>query len=120
MTDNGNQPSDDGNRPTDDRNRTTVRRALRGGGVVGVVVFGLALAFTASADIPLRAIVATGIAAGLFITAGWLLLSMLLDNIAGQPPDRRRTIWTVAMTVLAMLAPFLLLSTFIEPGAAAR
>ena len=105
---------------TDDRNRTTVRRALRGGGVVGVVVFLLALLFTASADIPLRAVVATGIAAGLFIAAGWLLLSTLLDTMAGEPPDRRRTWWTVGMTVLAMLAPFLLLSTFIEPGAASR
>lgn len=105
---------------TDDRNRTTVRRALRGGAVAGTAVFGLALLATAASDIPLRAVVATGIAAGLFITAGWLLLSMLLDNIAGQPPDRRRTIWTVAMTVLAMMAPFLLLSTFIEPGASAR
>ena len=104
---------------TPDRNRTTVRRALRSGVIVAVGVVLLALLFTASSDIPLRAVVATGIAAGLFITAGWLLLSMLLDTIAGQPADRRRTIWTVALTVLAMLAPFLLLSTFIEPGATA-
>ena len=104
---------------TSDRNRTTVRRAIRSGVIVGAGVFLLALLLTASSDIPLRAVVATGIAAGLFIAAGWLLLSLLLDTIAGESPDRRRTLWTIGLTALAMLAPFLLLSTFIEPGATA-
>ena len=102
-----------------DRNRTTVRRALRGAGVVAVVVLVLGLILTSSADIPLRAVIATAIAAGLFVAAGWLLLSMLLDTFAGDPPDRRRTLWTVAVTTLAMLAPFLLLAAFVEPSGVA-
>ena len=101
---------------TADRNRTTLRRAFRGAGVAGVVVFVLGLVLTASADIPLRAVVATAIAVALFVAAGWLLLSMLLDTFAGDPPDRRRTLWTIAMTALAMFAPFLLLSAFIDPS----
>ena len=103
-----------------DRNRTTVRRALRGAGVVAVVMLVLGLILTSSSTgIPLRAVIATAIAAGLFVAAGWLLLSMLLDTFAGDPPDRRRTLWTVAVTTLAMLAPFLLLAAFVEPSGAA-
>ncbi len=100
---------------TQDRDRTTVRRALRAGGIVGGVLLVAGVAVTASLGAPFRAAAAAAIAGGLFVAAGWLLLATLLDTLAGDPPDRRRTWWTVAMTALAMLGPFLLLSAFVDP-----
>ena len=104
---------------TGDRNRTTERRALRAAGIVAGVVLGLGLVVVMSVGIPLRAAIATAVVIGAFVGAAWLLLSMLLDTIAGDPPDRRRTWWTIALTALAMIGPFLLLSAFVDAERAA-
>lgn len=105
---------------TEDRNRTTVRRALRAGAVVGAVIFVLGVLLTGRGGVPLPAVIMTALAAAAFVTAAWLLLSYLLDLIAGEPPDRRRTIWTVASVLVAMFGPFLLLGAVVGGSGVAR
>jgi hypothetical protein len=89
------------------------------GAIGGVIVLLLGLLLTTAGGVPLRAVAAAAIAVGLFLAAGWLLLSMLLDTFAGEAPGRRRTWWTVGVTALAMLAPFFLLSAFVDTSGAA-
>lgn len=105
---------------TDDRNRTTVRRALRAGATAGVFFVLVALVLAATGRMPVAAVVAGGIAVAAFVAAGWLLLSYLLDLIAGETPDRRRTVWTVATVIVAMLGPFLVLGAFVSGAGGAQ
>ena len=101
---------------TADRNRTTVRRALIAGGVVGLAAGLSALAGVVSGNVPGAVVISAVLAASSFVASTWLLFSAVLDVIAGDPPDGRRTAWTVATTLLAMLGPFLLLGTFTQGG----
>ncbi len=101
------------------RDRTTVRRALRAGAVAGGGVGGLLLvvAVASRAGIETVTAVMSGVAVGALVTAGWLLLAALLDVLAGDYPGRRRLLWTLGATVLALLGPFLVVGT-LTPGAA--
>ena len=96
------------------RNRTTVRKALRAGALVALSIAVVGGALAAGGTMPLPAVFAFAFAAGTFVAAVWLLLSFLLDLIAGEPPDRRRVLWTVGTVLLAMLGPFLLIGAFID------
>ena len=100
---------------TADRNRVTVRRAFRVGGVAAVLAGGLMAVFAARGQASGGAVIASFIAAFGLFSAAWLLLAALLDVVAGQPPDRRRTLWTIAATLLAMLGPFLVLGALFQP-----
>ena len=98
-----------------DRNRVTVRRALRAGAVAAFLAGGLMAVFAFRGQAAGGAVIATFIAAFGLVSAAWLLLAALLDVVAGQPPDLRRTLWTIAATLLAMLGPFLVLGTLVQP-----
>ena len=100
---------------TADRNRVTVRRALRAGAVAGVLAGGLMAVYAARDQATGGAVIASFVAAFGFFSAAWLLLAALLDVVAGQPPNRRRTLWTIAVTLLAMLGPFLVLGALFQP-----
>ena len=47
------------------------------------------------------------IVVGALVTAGWLLLVMGLDMVAGHVPSRRRAVWTALAFVVAFLSPVL-------------
>ena len=70
---------------------------------------------TVTSELPGGAVIASVIAAFGLVAAAWLLLAALLDVLAGHPPDRRRTLWTIGMTLLAMLGPFLVLGAVFQP-----
>ena len=105
---------------TSDRNRTTVRRALRAGTVVGAIIFVLGVVLTGDGGIELPIVIMTALTAATFVNAAWLLVAYLLDVIAGDPPDRRRTVWTVVSVVAAMFGPFLLLGAVAGGSGVAR
>ena len=104
--------------PPFDRNRTTVRRAVRAGGGGAAVAAGLMLILAVQSKVAGGAVLAAAITGWGVITAAWLLLAALLDVLAGEPPNLRRVLWTVAATLVAMLAPFVLLGTLLQPVAA--
>ena len=104
-----------------ERDRTTVRRALRAGGVVGAGVVVSLLAVTAAGRGPGGAVIATvAIAVASLVAAVWLLLAGFLDVIAGEPPGVRRLLWTLGAVLVAMLGPFLIVGAAAQsgPGAA--
>jgi hypothetical protein len=103
--------------PDVDRNRTTVRRAVRAGLVVGAVAAALMLVLAVQSKVSGGAVLAAAITGWGVATAGWLLLAALLDVLAGEPPNLRRVLWTAAATLVAMLGPFLLLGTLLQPVA---
>ena len=105
---------------TEDRNRTTVRRALRAGAVVGASIFVLGVLLTAEGGIEVPIVIIAALSAATFANAGWLLVAYLLDVIAGDPPDGRRTAWTVASVVVAMFGPFVLLGAVAGGSGVAR
>lgn len=100
---------------TADRNRVTVRRAFRAGAVAAVVAGALMAILVVRDQAPGGAVIAAVIAAFGLLSAAWLLLAALLDVWAGQPPDLRRTLWTIAATLLAMVGPFLVLGAVFQP-----
>lgn len=104
--------------PAGDRNRTTVRRAVRAGGVGAAVAAGLMLILALQDKVAGGAVLAAAITGWGVVAAAWLLLAALLDVLAGEPPNLRRVLWTVAATLVAMLAPFVLLGTLLQPVAA--
>ncbi|HVM18587.1 MAG TPA: hypothetical protein VM307_01365 [Egibacteraceae bacterium] len=95
---------------TVDRDRTAIRRALRSGLILAVLLAG----FVALAGAPGAAIVMTAVAVLAFVVAGWLMLSVIADLLGGQRPGRRRILWTVGAMVVAMLAPFLVVGTLVQ------
>ena len=101
--------------PPLDRNRTTVRRAVRAGLIGAVVAAGLMLVLAVQSKVSGGAVLAAAITGWGVLTAAWLLLAALLDVLAGEPPNLRRVLWTVGATLVAMLAPFLLLGTLLQP-----
>lgn len=93
------------------RDRTTVRRALKAGGVVAVLVGApLVVAAVVGAPALWLAAVFAGLTVGTLFAAAWLLLAGVLDVSAGVFPGRGRVAVTVVVTLLAMLTPFLLLA----------
>lgn len=51
--------------------------------------------------------VMSALVAGSLLASAWLLLAAALDLVAGEPPGRRRTIWTVAVIVFTFASPLL-------------
>jgi hypothetical protein len=89
-----------------------VRRALKGGsGVALLAGGGLAWCFGAAGGVSTGVVGAMlGLVAGLVVASAWLLLAVALDLLAGAPPDRRRILWTAALTFAALASPILVLA----------
>ena len=111
----GDQAAEAGDAPAVDRNRTTVRRAVRAGAIGGAVAAGFMLILAVQSKVAGGAVLAAAIAGWGVIAAAWLLLAALLDVLAGEPPNLRRVVWTAVATLVAMLSPFLLLGTLLQP-----
>lgn len=99
------------NRP--DRERTTVRRGLVAGALVGVVT-GSPLVVTvvrAGGDGATGLVaVMMGLVAGAVVASAWLVLAAVLDLLAGEPPGRRRALWTVGVVVFTLASPMLIVA----------
>jgi hypothetical protein len=95
------------------RDRTTLRRALLAGAVawaaVALPLLAAVLLGGGSAQMALTGVL-LGFVIGACVAAGWLLFAAVLDLWVGEPPGRRRLVWTAAMTGVALLSPLLLLA----------
>lgn len=95
--------------PLDERatDRRVLRRAVRAGAATFLILgVGLSLAFGGGA----RAAVVwwcSAFVVGALVTAGWMLLVMGLDMLAGHVPSRRRAVWTALAFVVAFVSPVL-------------
>ena len=96
-------------RPGRDRDRRVVRRGFAAGGVVWVLVAGPLAVAAGDNDRAVLVAVLLGLTFGAFAASGWLLVAAVLDLWVGEPPARRRVVWTAAATLLALSGPFLLL-----------
>ncbi len=90
--------------------RRTIRRALRAG-VLTALALGLLTVVGSTlsgGDGRAAAVwVASAVVVGMLVSAGWLVLAMILDLSAGVVPTRRRIVWTVGVFALAFVAPIL-------------
>lgn len=96
--------------PDRDRDRTTVRRALTAGvGLwVGISAVVLPMVIRAGGEGSAGVVVvAIAMVAGSLLASAWLLLAACLDLVAGEPPGRRRTIWTVVLILFTFASPLL-------------
>lgn len=98
-----------------ERDRTTVRRALRAGGVAGgAVTVALVVAALATAPATAAAALFAGITVAALVGGGWLLLAAILDIVAGEAPGAGRWAWTVMALVVTFLGPFLVLGALTQ------
>jgi hypothetical protein len=98
------------------RDRRIVRRGLLAGGAVGVglaALLGIGLAGAGAAAIASG--LWLGLAVGGFVAAGWLLLALGLDLMAGDRPSGRRLAWTAGVSLVALILPFLALAAGTAP-----
>lgn len=95
------------------RDRTTVRRALLAGTVAwGVVSLPLLVAVAVrggSGQVGL-AVVLLGLTVAGLVASAWLLLAVLLDLLAGEPPSAARLLITAGVVLLTGVAPVLFLA----------
>ncbi len=92
------------------RDRRTVRRALRAGAVTALVLSVLTAVGNAlfGGDGYAAAVwITSAMVIGALVSAGWLVLAMILDLAAGVVPTRRRVLWTAAVFATAFIAPVL-------------
>lgn len=95
------------------RDSEVVRRGLRAGGTVAIVLGALLVGRVLVLDVGGHAGAVAALAAvtaGALVTAGWLLLAGLLDLLADQLPSRRRVVWTVAAAAVAGVMPLVTLA----------
>lgn len=96
--------------PGRDADARTVRRAVRAGLRALVVVAALGVGGTAlTGGTGAAALIwaTSAVVVGALVTAGWLVLAMGLDLIAGVIPGRRRVLWTLGAFALAFVSPVL-------------
>ena len=96
----------------DDADRRVVRRAVVAGastwlGVGGVLLAGVLLGRGRGREG--LVVVLLALVLGALVTAGWLLLSIILDLVAGATPGRRRVAWAAGAFAFAFVAPMLVL-----------
>lgn len=90
----------------------TISRALRAGALTAAV---LAVASTVAVlagggtGAGVAVFVMMALVLGILVCAGWLVLSVILDLLAGHMPDRRRLLWTAVAFVIAFVSPVLVL-----------
>lgn len=96
--------------PPFDPDRRVIRRALRAGllvlVVLGVLLVGGVAAAGGSGQAGAIAFF-TAFTLALLTSAGWLVASVLADLAAGARPNRRRLLWTLALSAIAFVAPVL-------------
>jgi hypothetical protein len=98
------------------RDARIVRRALIAGAIVGgLLAAALGLGLSGGGTGAAVAGVWSGLAVGGFAAAGWLLLALGLDVVAGVRPGRARLLWTAGLTLLALLLPLLALAAGSAP-----
>lgn len=88
----------------------TVRRALRGGvrALALVAVLGVGgTALTGGTGAAALVWGTSAVVVGALVTAGWLVLAMGLDLVAGVVPGRRRVLWTLGSFAFAFVSPVL-------------
>lgn len=107
------RPGADTTTPAEDpeeKDRTVLRRALRAGTRTFAVVAGVTvvanLLFGGDGAAALVWVMAS-FTVGALVVAGWLVLALLLDMIAGHTPSRRRSIWTAVAFGVAFISPIL-------------
>lgn len=97
---------------TSDVDRRVVRRALLAGALVWTFVAGVLLAGVIGSGGPGRhglVVVLLGLTLGTLVAAGWLLLSIILDLLAGTAPGRHRVRWAASLFAVAVVCPMLVL-----------
>ena len=95
------------------RDRTTLRRALVAGAVCAAAVGLPLLVAVVIGDGSGRAglvAVLLGLTIGGLVASGWLLLAVLLDLLAGEPPSGTRLLLTLLVLLASAFAPLLLLA----------
>lgn len=103
------EPGPDGATPGE-QDRRVLRRALRAGvgtGVVLAALLGLANLLFGGGGAAALVWVMASVVVGALVTAGWLVLVLLLDLIAGELPTRRRVVWTLIAFAVAFVSPVL-------------
>ena len=96
--------------PMADVDRRIVRKALRAGALTTVVLSVLTVVangFFGGDGLTAWVWVLTSVVVGTLVSAGWLVLSVILDLIAGAVPGRVRMIWTGLMFSVAFVSPIL-------------
>ncbi|WP_370324734.1 hypothetical protein [Euzebya sp.] len=91
-----------------DRDRRVLRRAVRAGALTAValaVLTGAANIAFGGDGVSAAIWVSTSAVVGTLVTSGWMVLTLVLDLIAGEVPSRRRAVWTAALFAVAFLAP---------------
>lgn len=87
-----------------------MRRALAAGLVLWVAMASVLVgAVVRSGGDGAAGVVAVlaALVAGSLLSSAWLLLAAALDLAAGEPPSRRRTLWTVAVILFTFASPLL-------------
>ncbi|HVM00924.1 MAG TPA: hypothetical protein VM324_16665 [Egibacteraceae bacterium] len=96
-----------------DRDRTTVRRALAAGAAVwlavGTVLVTIVVRAGGDGAAGLAAVF-LALVSGAVVASGWLLLAAALDLLAGEPPGRRRVLWTVGVLLFTFSSPLLVVA----------
>lgn len=94
--------------PDPRREARTLRRALLAGAGTAVVVGGgLAIGLAAGGGAVSAVAALLGLALGLVVASGWLLLAALLDLVAGQRVGRARIAVTGTLLLATALVPLL-------------
>ena len=99
-------------REPDAADRRVVRRALVAGGATWALLGGVLLTGVLLGRGSGRqglVVVLLALTLGALVTAGWLLLSIILDLAAGAAPGRRRVAWAAGAFAFAFVAPMLVL-----------
>lgn len=103
---------DGGPDPDQVRGRATLRRGALAGALVGGLV-GLAglvaVTATGAGGRDGAVVVLFGLVAGLLVAAGWLLVAVLVDLLAGRRPVRRVLVATAVAVAAAFVSPVLAL-----------
>lgn len=95
------------------RDRTTLRRAFVAAAISAAAValpVLLAVALGGGSGRAGVAAVLLGLTVGGLVASGWLLLAVLLDLLAGDPPGTARLLLTLGVLLASAFAPVLLLA----------
>ena len=93
-----------------ERDSRTVGRALRAGAWTALVlslITGVGNVAFGGDGYAAAVWITSSLVIGALVSAGWLVLAMILDLAAGAVPTRRRVVWTAAVFAASFIAPVL-------------